>query len=246
MTVMSSIDINDSMNPIMILLFLGIWTSGMAAMMFPAISPMVVLYNRLMISKGDRHSGITTAVLGQGDKRLATLFPARTMLFVGSYLLIWAVTGLALLLGWSSFMNVIFLATSSANPPSQDFNIIYGSIMIISGAYQFSPLKDKCLGYCESPMSFFMRRWKDGTSGAVKMGLYHGVYCLGCCWPYFLLMVSLGWMNLLWMGLFAAVIFGEKIWWKNGIWVARAAGVGLAIGGILMLITGYGSPMAKM
>lgn len=90
-----------------------------------------------------------------------------------------------------------------------------------------------------------MRRWKDGTSGAVKMGLYHGIYCLGCCWPYFLLMVSLGWMNMLWMGLSAAVIFGEKIWWKNGIWVARAAGVGLAIGGILMLITGYGS-LAKM
>jgi predicted metal-binding membrane protein len=121
---------------------------------------------------------------------------------------------------------------------------IYGAILIISGAYQFSPLKSKCLGYCESPMSFFMRRWKDGSSGAIKMGVWHGMYCLGCCWPYFLLMVALGWMNLLWMGLFAAIIFGEKIW-RKGIWVARAAGVGLAIAGILMLV-GYASTTMKM
>src|SRR5918994_2442531 len=82
-------------------------------------------------------------------------------------------------------------------------------------------------------MCFFMRRWRDGASGAFKMGVYHGIYCLGCCWAYFLLMVALGWMNLLWMGLFAGIIFGEKIW-SRGIWVARAAGVGLAITGVLV------------
>ncbi|HZB80803.1 MAG TPA: DUF2182 domain-containing protein, partial [Nitrososphaera sp.] len=90
-----------------------------------------------------------------------------------------------------------------------------------------------CIGYCESPMSFFMRRWRDGTSGAFKMGVYHGIYCLGCCWAYFLLMIALGWMNLLWMGLFAGIIFGEKIW-SRGIWIARAAGIGLAITGVLV------------
>lgn len=80
-----------------------------------------------------------------------------------------------------------------------------------------------------------MRRWSSGTVGAVKMGLFHGLYCLGCCWPYFLLMVALGWMNLFWMALFAAIIFGEKIWSK-GIWVARAAGIGFVISGILLAI----------
>jgi len=103
----------------------------------------------------------------------------------------------------------------------------------MAGAYQFTPLKRICIGYCESPLSFFMRRWRDGTSGAVKMGLYHGMYCLGCCWAYFLIMVALGWMNLLWMGLFAGIIFGEKMW-SRGIWIARAAGIGLAIVGILV------------
>jgi predicted metal-binding membrane protein len=110
---------------------------------------------------------------------------------------------------------------------------LYGSLLIIAGAYQFTPLKRICIGYCESPMSFFMRRWRDGASGAFKMGVYHGIYCLGCCWAYFLLMVALGWMNLLWMGLFAGIIFGEKIW-SRGIWVARAAGVGLTIIGVLI------------
>ena len=67
------------------------------------------------------------------------------------------------------------------------------------------------------------------------MGIYHGLYCLGCCWPYFLLMVALGWMNLLWMALFAGVIFGEKVWSK-GIWVARSTGVVLAIVGIMAIL----------
>jgi len=113
---------------------------------------------------------------------------------------------------------------------------IFGVVLILSGLYQFSPLKTKCLGYCESPMSFFMRRWRNGIWGAVRMGAYHGLYCLGCCWPYFLLMVALGWMNLLWMGLFAAIIFGEKIWSRHGIWVARITGTGFVIIGLFTMV----------
>ena len=113
---------------------------------------------------------------------------------------------------------------------------IFGVVLILSGLYQFSPLKTKCLGYCETPMSFFIRRWRIGVWGAVRMGAYHGLYCLGCCWPYFLLMVALGWMNLLWMGLFAAIIFGEKIWSRYGIWVARITGTGFVITGLFTMV----------
>jgi predicted metal-binding membrane protein len=81
-------------------------------------------------------------------------------------------------------------------------------------------------------MSFFARRWRNGISGSLTMGTYHGLYCLGCCWPYFLLMVALGWMNIAWMGLFAGIIFGEKMW-SRGIWIARAAGICLLIAGIV-------------
>ena len=195
-------------DPLAILLFTASWTAGMAAIMFPAVSPMILLYNRLIRSNNGETVGIEKS------------HPLKMILFVGCYLAVWALTGIALLLAWSIPMNN-FLMEIEKN----QLQIVYGAILIIAGAYQFTPLKTKCLGYCESPMSFFMRRWRNGTIGVIKMGTYHGLYCLGCCWPYFLLMVALGWMNLLFIGLFAGIIFGEKIW-SRVILVARMAVIG--------------------
>ena len=198
-------------------LFVAVWTAGMAAMMFPAISPVVLLYNRLV------KNGSTALVIGGRG-----LYSLKMVLFVGCYLAVWALTGLALLLAWSMLLNSAVAATGL-------HTAVYGSILVAAGAYQFSPLKAKCLGYCESPMGFFMKRWRNGTAGAVSMGTYHGLYCLWCCWPYFLLMVALGWMDILWMALFAGIIFGEKMW-SRGIWVSRAAGIGLVIAGALAML----------
>ncbi|MDQ4102034.1 MAG: DUF2182 domain-containing protein [Thermoproteota archaeon] len=223
-------------NPLSISLFTASWTAGMAAMMFPAITPMVLLYNRFVTNKENNRSNQNSIIIQEekrnGKMRSSTsLFPSlKIILFVGSYLLVWTLTGIALLLGWSVVMNNTIMTAETTS----FIQYLYGSLLIVAGAYQFTPLKRICIGYCESPMSFFMRRWRDGTSGAMKMGLYHGMYCLGCCWAYFLLMVALGWMNLLWMGLFAGIIFGEKMW-SRGIWVARAAGIGLAVVGILVM-----------
>ena len=224
-------------NPFSISLFTTSWTAGMAAMMFPAITPMVLLYNRLVTSKQNNRSSQSSVTIQEEEAAeenskvmSSRSFPSlRIILFIGSYLFVWALTGIALLLGWSVVMNNTIMTTDSASI----VQYLYGSLLIVAGVYQFTPLKRICIGYCESPMSFFMRRWREGTSGAVNMGLYHGMYCLGCCWAYFLLMVALGWMNLLWMGLFAGIIFGEKMW-SRGIWVARAAGIGLAVMGVLV------------
>ena len=224
-------------NPLSISVFTAGWTAGMAAMMFPAITPMVLMYNRFVTNRKNNRVNYNSVTIQEEKEGKATSsstttsFPSlRTILFVGSYLLVWALTGIVLLLGWSAVMNNTIMTTGNNTVLIQ---YIYGSLLIIAGVYQFTPLKRICIGYCESPMSFFMRRWRDGTSGAFKMGVYHGIYCLGCCWAYFLLMVALGWMNLLWMGLFAGIIFGEKIW-SRGIWIARAAGIGLAITGVLV------------
>ncbi len=219
-------------NPLSISLFTASWTTGMAAMMFPAITPMVLLYNRLVTNKENNRDSQSSVTIQEEHGKAASSpsFPSlRIILFVGSYLLVWALTGIALLLGWSAVMNSTIMTTENIVL----IQYLYGSLLIIAGAYQFTLLKRICIGYCESPMSFFMRRWRDGTLGAVNMGVYHGIYCLGCCWAYFLLMVALGWMNLLWMGLFAGIIFGEKIW-SRGIWIARAAGIGLTVVGILV------------
>ena len=242
-------------NPIALSIFTLIWITGMAAMMFPAISPMVLLYDRLI--KSDNNSRVNRRVkegksslivskekekeeVKKSSSLLAFLrwpsYSLKIILFVGSYLAIWAFTGIALLIAWSVPMNYIFMGMNSSLLSKEQLDLVFGILLIISGLYQFSPLKTKCLGYCESPMSFFMRRWRSGTIGAAKMGTYHGLYCLGCCWPYFLLMIALGWMNLFWMALFAAVIFGEKIWLRGGIWVARSAGISFMIVGVLAIL----------
>ena len=223
-------------DPISISLFTATWTVGMAAMMFPAITPMVFLYNRL-IRGGDnatqkqKHADENLMVEEKHEHKNKPI-SLRLTLFVTCYLVVWALTGIALLLGWSIPMNSLLVG----NGKERLVDTIFGVVLLLSGIYQFSPLKTKCLGYCESPMSFFMRRWRDGVWGAVRMGTYHGLYCLGCCWPYFLLMVALGWMNLLWMGLFAAIIFGEKIWARYGIWIARITGTGFVIIGLFTMV----------
>jgi predicted metal-binding membrane protein len=221
-----------SYNPLLISLFTASWTASMAAMMFPAIVPMVLLYNKLITNK---QSGSSTVI---AERHITHTL--KIILFIGMYLLIWALTGLGLVIGWSVPMNsfVRMLETSQ-------IGIIFGAILIISGIYQFTALKNKCIGYCESPLSFFMRRWSNGKIGAIRMGTFHGLYCLGCCWPYFLIMIALGWMSLVWMGLFALIIFGEKMW-TRGILIARGVGIALVILGVascLGLITIYDTMM---
>jgi predicted metal-binding membrane protein len=225
-----------TLNPIAVLVFTVSWTVGMAAMMFPAIVPMVLLYNRLIV--GDNNSNnYRFEISKQTNKRqfplifLSINYSIKTIVFVASYLLLWSITGILLLLSCSILMNNLFITYEI-----RDLDFIYGLLLVISGLYQFSSLKRKYLTYCESPLAFFTKRWKGNSIiGTIKMGTYHGLYCLGCCWPYFLLMVALGWMNITWMVLFAGIIFGEKIWSK-GIWISRFTGIAFAIVGILTIL----------
>ncbi|MGC2573881.1 MAG: DUF2182 domain-containing protein [Candidatus Nitrosopolaris sp.] len=152
------------------------------------------------------------------------------MIFIGSYLVIWSITGIALLLAWSIPVNY-FPAHFETR---QQIQIVFGAVLIISGVYQFGFFKRKFLANCQ-PKAFLLRRWRSGSSGALGMGIYHGISCVGTCWPYCLLMISLGWMNLLWIGLFAGIILLEKIWSGGGIWVARATGIGLSVVGIMAI-----------
>ena len=259
-------------NPAALSLFVAIWTAGMAAMMFPAIVPMILNYNWLLGTSGNatgniginnqiayqksdndregngRKNDIKDSIRGEEAQKnnvidslkyKLRIKSSNIILFVSAYLAIWAFTGIVLLVGWSYlFYTLLFqLGLNDSQQQHQPLSIgtIYGIVLIISGIYQFSSLKTKCLGYCESTLSFFMRRWQGGKEGAFKMGAYHGLYCLGCCWPYFLLMVVLGWMNVLWMALFAAIIFAEKVWTRGGLWTARITGVGFIIFGVLSL-----------
>ena len=236
-----------TLNPLAVTIFAISWTIGMAAMMFPAIIPIVLLYNRLIstsqedVNKNDNFSlynifNDNVSNLGKKSDNKDFQNPIistriiKTSGFVGTYLLVWALTGVMLLVFWSIIMNNLLIGYSA-----QDFAIVFGILLIISGVYQFGSLKKRCLGYCESPLAFFMKRWRGNQlKDGLKMGLFHGMYCLGCCWPYFLLMIALGWMNILWMVIFAAIIFAEKVWSK-GIWIARVAGFMFVIIGLLSI-----------
>src|SRR3954464_12570256 len=239
-------------DPTAVSIFTASWTVGMIAMMFPAISPMVLLYNRLIKNdssnardgtyRGNENFSSSAFILDENENKVGKRsffinYSFKMILFVVCYLVVWTLTGIILLLASSILMNIFIIREVD----TKQLDIIYGILLIISGAYQFSPLKTKCIGYCESPFSFFMRRWKSGISGAIKMGTFHGLYCLVCCWPYFLLMISLGWMNLLWMVLFSSIIFVEKIW-SRGLLVARITGIGLMTLGLVTIIFAPNAP----
>jgi predicted metal-binding membrane protein len=89
--------------------------------------------------------------------------------------------------------------------------ILGGSIIIIAGVFQFTPLKKRCLHYCRTPVDFVHRNWKEGKTGAIKMGIENGIFCLGCCWVLMTLLFVAGIMNLLWIALIALFILVEKM-----------------------------------
>ena len=96
-------------------------------------------------------------------------------------------------------------------PPLTGAPIALGTALAMAGLYQFTPLKAACLGHCQSPVGFVMTHWRDGYGGALRMGLTHGAFCLGCCWALFAVLVAAGVMSLAWMLLLTLVVFAEKV-----------------------------------
>jgi predicted metal-binding membrane protein len=109
-----------------------------------------------------------------------------------------------------------------------------GVLLVLAGVYQVTPLKDVCLRQCRTPMSFVMTRWRDGRGGAVRMGFLHGVYCMGCCWLLFVILVPLGVMNVAAMAAVAALVFAEKVL-PVGKAVSYLAGVVLVVYGVAVM-----------
>ena len=184
-------------------LFLSMWVAMMVAMMFPAAAPMVVMYGRMRRSDS----------LSVG-------------LFTGTYIAL-----------WFAFGTIAYLVSALVETGARQSDWIAmnwgragGVLLVLAGIYQLTPLKDICLRHCRTPLSFVMTHWRDGRNGAVRMGLTHGLYCVGCCWLLFLILVPLGVMNVAAMVAVAALVFGEKV-------VPRGRGIGLAAAAVMV---GYG------
>ena len=116
------------------------------------------------------------------------------------------------------------------------YRVLFGGLFLLAaGIYQFSPLKNRCLMLCRSPAAFLSAHWRRGPAGALRMGVEHGFYCVGCCWSLMLLLFVGGIMNLVWIAGLAIFVLLEKLL-PRGDWLARASGgLMIAVGGYLLL-----------
>ena len=196
--------------------FLAMWVWMMVAMMFPAIGPVVLAHRKV--------------VLARNEGALPTVG------FVGGYLLAWTMIGLVPLGAFLAFRN---LPMTAAGGPW--LRLLAGSVLVVAGAYQFTPLKDTCLRACRSPLGFVLTHdFGGGATGALRAGLSHGIYCVGCCWALMWLLVIVGLMNLVWMVALAVIFLAEKNW-RYGAVLTKAVGVtviclGVAVGAVPSLL----------
>ena len=165
-------------------IFFTMWVAMMVAMMFPAAAPMVLMYARMR--KSD---------------------PASVALFTGSYIALWIAFG-GLAFGLGRFVED---RAASSMWFADNWVRLAAGLLIVAGIYQLTPLKDICLRHCRSPLGFVMAHWRDGRTGAVRMGARHGLFCVGCCWLLFLILVPLGVMNIAAMIVVTLLVFGEKV-----------------------------------
>ena len=111
-----------------------------------------------------------------------------------------------------------------------------GAILIGAGLYQLTPLKNRCLAHCRSPIDFLMSHWRGGAAGPIRMGVHHGWYCLGCCWALMAVLFAVGVMNLAWVAVLALLVLAEKIAPPAGR-ISRIAGTVLVLLGVIKLVS---------
>lgn len=191
----------------------AMWAVMMAAMMLPSAAPTILLHAALRARSGPgtvAHSG----------------------LFSLGYIAVWAgFSAGATALQWALERAVLL---SPMMVSSSD--VLGGLLLITAGAYQMSPYKNRCLSHCRSPAGFLSAHWRTGPGGAFRMGLGHGLYCLGCCWAVMLLLFVGGVMNLLWIAALAVLVLAEKVL-PRGPFIARASGAAMLVAGSWLILT---------
>ena len=182
----------------------------MMAMMIPTAAPMTLLFAAI-----ERRREFDAAVA------------ARSGLFIGGYVAVWS--GFAAMATAAQF--VLHASTLLSGETWSVVRPMGAAILVLAGVYQFTPVKRVCLTYCRSPIEFLSRFWRPGPAGAFRMGLVHGIFCVGCCWALMLLLFAAGIMNLLWVAGIMIVVSIEKVL-PAGVWLGRAGGIALIAAGV--------------
>ena len=186
------------------------WAVMMVGMMGPSATPML-----LFAASHARHA----------NRRASTAVAP----FALGYLTMWfGFSAGATLLQWLLSQALLVSNAMAVSNPR-----LAGALLVAAGIYQLTPTKRACLAHCETPIGFLMHHWRDGSGGAYRMGVRHGVYCVGCCWALMLVLFVVGVMNLAWVAGLTVFILAERLG-RLGAFVSRAGGLTLITLGVLL------------
>jgi len=218
-TVMAGMDramVMPAKNAFDLLLLFAMWSVMMVGMMLPSVAPVILTFAR--INRNRRTRGEPYAPVA---------------LFTAGYLLAWGGFSVAATLVQAGLERAALLSPMDM---TTDSRLLGGVLFLAAGLYQFTPVKLACLRVCRSPIDFVLNHWRDGAVGALRMGLAHGLYCLGCCWVLMLLLFVGGVMNLLWVAILGTAVLAEKL--STGPWIGRIGGGLLLACGVWLLAMG--------
>lgn len=187
---------------------LAMWWLMMVAMMLPSAAPAILLYAKVR----ERHGARRPVV--------------QPWIFAAGYLFVW------LLFAITAAVAQRLVVAPRMAPLDRG---VATAVLIAAGLYQLSPLKNACLKQCRSPANFLSRNWRPGVAGALRLGMLHGAYCVGCCWMLMALLFVGGVMNFVWIAALTLLVGIEKLG-PHGGWIGRAAGVALIAWALFRLL----------
>ncbi len=193
-------------------LLLAMWVVMMAGMMLPSAAPTLLLY-----------AGV---IRKSPESQRAS---AHVYAFAGGYLLVWTAFSVIATALQRLLAHLLLLT-----PMMESGNRLFGgALLIVAGSYQLTPFKRTCLESCRSPAAFLASHWQRGVAGGFRLGVAHGLFCLGCCWALMLLLFVGGVMNLWWIAALTVFVLLEK--------VAPLGAQGGRLSGLLLLALGLAS-----
>ncbi|HEX4265299.1 MAG TPA: DUF2182 domain-containing protein [Verrucomicrobiae bacterium] len=212
---MSGPDVHPWSTAALVPLFL-MWAEMMVAMMLPSATPMILTFAKVQRNRREQERPFVA-----------------TGIFLLGYLTVWtAFSALAAVMQWALHAKALLSPMMVGTSP-----VLGGALLIAAGIFQWTPLKNKCLSNCCSPLNFLTTGWREDGRGAFVMGLKHGAQCLGCCWFLMLLLFVAGVMNLWWIALITVLVLIEKVA-RRGLILGKIAGVLFVAWGVWIVVKG--------
>lgn len=196
-----------------LLLLFGMWAVMMVGMMLPSAAPTLLIYAGVVRKSPDSEHA-----------------SSHVYTFAAGYLLVWTAFSLAATILQRMFAHWLLLS-----PMMESRGWLGGALLIIAGLYQLTPFKRSCLESCRSPVAFIASHWRRGVIGAFRLGMAHGLFCLGCCWALMLLLFVGGVMNLWWIAALTIFVLLEKLA-PLGVQGGRVSGLLIIALGVFYLI----------